>query len=235
MHCNRAIGGNGGNANQVEPGANGGNAEGGGIFDEGALTVLDTTVVGNNALGGGGGAASYGDSPFPAGHSGKSQGSGIAVVNASALLDNSIVAANPSSNFFGTISSSSANNFLGDTGEITNGVNGNIVGNNNPDLAPLGNYGGPTQTMVALPGSPVIDKGKNSLIPAGVTTDQRGFPRIQGSSVDIGATEFGTSVITGLVFNDWFATGKRDHAVDGHRKRDRCDSHRAAAAVYSDH
>ena len=35
----------------------------------------------------------------------------------------------------------------------------------NPLLAPLGNYGGPTQTMALLPGSPAIDAGNNALIP----------------------------------------------------------------------
>ena len=35
-----------------------------------------------------------------------------------------------------------------------------------PVLAPLGNYGGPTQTMALLPGSPAIDAGSNALIPA---------------------------------------------------------------------
>ena len=56
-------------------------------------------------------------------------------------------------------------------------------------LAPLGNYGGPTQTMALLPGSPAIDAGNNALIPAGVTTDQRGLPRIVDGTVDIGAFE----------------------------------------------
>ncbi len=71
-----------------------------------------------------------------------------------------------------------------------------------PKLSPLGNNSGPTPTMVSLPGSPVIDKGSNSVIPAGITTDQRGFSRIAGASVDIGATENGTAAIIGLVFND---------------------------------
>ena len=39
-----------------------------------------------------------------------------------------------------------------------NGVNGNIVGVD-PLLAPLGDYGGPTQTMALLPGSPAINQG----------------------------------------------------------------------------
>ena len=58
-------------------------------------------------------------------------------------------------------------------------------------LAPLGNNGGPTETMALLRGSPAINAGNNALIPAGVTTDQRGvgFARIVGGTVDIGAYE----------------------------------------------
>src|ERR1022692_508916 len=44
-----------------------------------------------------------------------------------------------------------------------------------PDLAPLGNYGGPTQTIPPLPGSPAIGAGRvaaNHFFPA-----QRGYPR----------------------------------------------------------
>jgi hypothetical protein len=56
-------------------------------------------------------------------------------------------------------------------------------------LAPLGNYGGPTQTMALLPGSPALDAGSNALLPTGLTTDQRGLPRIVNGTVDIGAFE----------------------------------------------
>ena len=45
-------------------------------------------------------------------------------------------------------------------------------------LAPLGDYGGPTQTMALLPGSPAIDAGNSDLVPAGITTDQRGDARV---------------------------------------------------------
>ncbi len=41
-------------------------------------------------------------------------------------------------------------------------------------LSPLGNYGGPTQTLIPLPGSPAICAGLQANIPGGVTTDQRG-------------------------------------------------------------
>ena len=53
-------------------------------------------------------------------------------------------------------------------------------------LGTLGNYGGHTQTIPLLPGSPAIDAGA---CPAGVTTDQRGIARPQGASCDSGAFE----------------------------------------------
>jgi hypothetical protein len=69
---------------------------------------------------------------------------------------------------------------------INDGSHGNQVGTSqapiDPLLAPLGNYGGPTQTMALLPGSPAIGAGTSSRAPS---TDQRGFSR--GSTVDIGA------------------------------------------------
>jgi hypothetical protein len=61
-------------------------------------------------------------------------------------------------------------------------------------LAPLGNYGGPTETRALLPGSDAIDRGD----PAGcldaegqrLLKDQRGFPRRRQAQCDIGAIEF---------------------------------------------
>jgi hypothetical protein len=56
-------------------------------------------------------------------------------------------------------------------------------------LAALANNGGPTLTMLPLSGSPAIDRGSNSAVPSGITTDQRGLPRIVNGTVDIGAVE----------------------------------------------
>jgi hypothetical protein len=61
---------------------------------------------------------------------------------------------------------------------------GDLV-NTDPLLAPLGNYGGPTQTHALLAGSPAVDAG-GMVAPAG---DQRGMPRPQGPAPDIGAFE----------------------------------------------
>jgi hypothetical protein len=59
-----------------------------------------------------------------------------------------------------------------------------------PLLGPLADNGGPTRTHAPLPGSPVIDAG-NPAIPDAPPTDQRGFARITGPRVDLGAVELG--------------------------------------------
>ena len=56
-----------------------------------------------------------------------------------------------------------------------------------PDLAPLGNYGGPTPTMPPLPGSPAI--GAGSVAANTFATDQRGYPRERNGLMDMGAVE----------------------------------------------
>jgi len=96
---------------------------------------------------------------------------------------------------------SQGHNLIGDSSGgtgFTNGVNGDIVGTSadpiDPKLGPLQNNGGPTKTMALLAGSPAIDRGDNTILPA---TDQRGagFPRKKDGNgdglaiVDIGAFE----------------------------------------------
>jgi hypothetical protein len=62
-----------------------------------------------------------------------------------------------------------------------------------PMLGALGNNGGPTQTMLPLAGSPLIDAIPVAACQAdgaaGITTDQRGVTRPQGPGCDIGAVE----------------------------------------------
>ncbi|HEX4703896.1 MAG TPA: fibronectin type III domain-containing protein, partial [Pseudonocardiaceae bacterium] len=73
-----------------------------------------------------------------------------------------------------------------------------------PQLGPLANNGGPTQTMALPAGSPAVDVIPASTSGCTGTTDQRGTTRPQGSGCDIGAYELvqtgsGTpSVPTGL-------------------------------------
>jgi len=74
----------------------------------------------------------------------------------------------------------------GNTGGDTTGITdlGNNLIGGTPLLAVLGDYGGPTQTMALLPGSPAINAGTSTGAPA---TDQRGISRV--GAVDIGAFE----------------------------------------------
>lgn len=77
-------------------------------------------------------------------------------------------------------------------GEIT-GPGSLIDGGNNltagdPLLAALGDFGGPTQTMSPLRGSPAIDAGGPA--DSGFAEDQRGLPRVSRGVIDIGAAEY---------------------------------------------
>jgi predicted outer membrane repeat protein len=70
-----------------------------------------------------------------------------------------------------------------------------------PLLSVLGNYGGPTQTMVPLPGSPLLGAGNKSsttYVPATEVTDGRGFPRVTNNLLDYGAvqTNYSLSFVT---------------------------------------
>jgi hypothetical protein len=58
-----------------------------------------------------------------------------------------------------------------------------------PQLLALANNGGPTLTMALSPNSPAIDYGDGSGAPP---TDQRGYVRPFGTSVDTGAYEYGS-------------------------------------------
>jgi hypothetical protein len=119
-------------------------------------------------------------------------------------LGNTIVAGNtslPSSgkDIEGAIMSL-GHNLIGNSAGASGFVAGDLVGTAahplDPLLSPLGDHGATTQTLALLPGSPAIDAGDNSLIPAGVTTDQRGLPRVVNGTVDIGAFESGGFTIS---------------------------------------
>ena len=69
----------------------------------------------------------------------------------------------------------------GGSGGLADGVDGNIVLTSLTELglAALGNFGGPTQTMALLPGSPALGAGVIADYPGTstpITTDQRGLP-----------------------------------------------------------
>ncbi len=126
---------------------------------------------------------------------------------ATVIVGNTIVAGNSAegggSDALGAVESE-GNNLVGQTNGSTGWAASDLTGTSaqpiNPLLAPLGRYEGTTPTMSLLPGSPAINAGNNALIPAGITTDQRGLPRVVGGTVDIGAFEsslFTIAVVSG--------------------------------------
>jgi hypothetical protein len=154
---------------------------GGGLANlDGTLTLTNCTVSGNSAGGTNGGGLDCfygtlrltnctvsGNSAYDGGIGGPFSFGGIFNYYASTTLTNTIVAENSGAEIF----------------ELPAGTN-NLIGGN-PLLAPLGNYGGPRQTMALLPGSPALDAGTSG--PGIPTTDERGFGRV--GAVDIGAFE----------------------------------------------
>ena len=76
----------------------------------------------------------------------------------------------------------------GSTGWVSSDRTGTIATPLSAGLGTLGDYGGPTETIPLLPGSPAIGHG---IAVSGITTDQRGL--ILGPVVDIG--DFQTSLV----------------------------------------
>jgi len=165
-----------------------GNANANGVVgdDTTTTTITNSTFSGNAVAieGTNGGTFNLYDSTITAG--------GIGIENTTLTMDNTIVAGNTADIGSGNSIPTAYNNLIGvgGSGSITNGVDGNQAGVNPLIvLGPLANNGGPTQTSALLLGSPAINAGNNSLIPSGITTDQRGYQRIVNGTVDIGAFE----------------------------------------------
>jgi predicted outer membrane repeat protein len=90
----------------------------------------------------------------------------------------------------GTLDPGSAYNLIGTggAGGLRNGRHHNQVGVADPGLGPLADNGGPTPTVLPLPGSRALAAGSAAYVTAG-ETDQRGLPRVVHGAVDIGAVE----------------------------------------------
>jgi hypothetical protein len=168
-------GGVGGGAGDV--GAGGGSGNGAVAVYGGSMTINNSTLAAN--------IASVGGQPGGNGSAGVSGGGAVV-------------------RFVGGVNVTSS--ILADTTGGLNQCRGVIAGSNSlvevpqgctvpadtlsddPQLAPLGDYGGPTFTMRPAPTTPVFDKGSD---PLSLLSDQRGvgFPRTLGSAPDIGAVE----------------------------------------------
>ncbi len=148
---------------------------GGGIYNyEGNMVLTHVTFSGNSAANGGGGVYHYDADILPNSFTLKN-----VLFNAGADGSNCYV---PPASLSG-ISSAGFN--LSSDYSCPFNQTGDRQGVD-PRLGPLADNGGFTQTHMLLPDSPAIDAGQ--CMP-GLTTDQRGLPRLQGGTCDIGAVE----------------------------------------------
>lgn len=171
---------------------------GGGVEENGgtgsALTVTDCTISGNTAAKSGGGLSNVVPVTVTActisGNTAGDEGGGLYDPGSASLTD-SIVAGNDAagaaSDIQGTGTVAGSFNLIGSggAGGLTAGNDNNLVltGSETAGLAPLGNYGGPTQSIALLPGSPALGQGTAV---SGITKDQRGVA-LPASDPDIGA------------------------------------------------
>ena len=151
----------------------------------GTVKISNSTLSGNGATGAGGGISNAGgtvtiNNSTLSGNTTRNSSGGGGISNVgTATLQNTIVANSPrGGNCYGAMTSDGYN--LSSDGTCTFSNTGDL-NNAHPKLGTLGNYGGPTQTIPLLSGSPAIDAGN----PSGCTdnqghllkTDQRGQPR----------------------------------------------------------
>ena len=156
-------------------------ANGGGLHDFcTGVTLVNVTLRGNSASASGGGLSAASTCPtYP---------NRIGAVS-SLSLRNSVVADSPAGGncSAGSVPISSSGFNLSDDSTCVSYFNQPGDRNNsNAMLNSLANNGGPTQTHLPQPGSPLIDHGTNLGCPP---ADQRGVKRPQGQACDMGAVE----------------------------------------------
>ena len=205
---------------------------GGGILNSGTLTLTNDTITNNIAEG-------FGYDGVPG------NGGGVVSNGGTVIVGDTIIAGNfytgnpddaPNSGFSRDVKgnfSDAGNNLIGDRTGSTGFTTSTLVGTStnliDPKLSPLQNNGGATFTNALLADSPAINTGNNALIPAGITTDQRGagFNRISKSTVDIGALEFnglngtnGADNLVGKNYSDIINAQAGNDTITGNQAND---------------
>jgi CSLREA domain-containing protein len=201
-------------------------------IDHGAIWITGGTAnIANTTIGGNTAVSAYGGMVVDAGtvtmnnvtiahNQGSTRGGVSVAAEARVILRNTIIANNRTpaavpSDVLGVFSSYSNNligvnqnsNFLPGLPNANDDYVGSTTAFLNPQLGPLANNGGPTDTYALLSASPAINRGQNCVTTASCFTanpsvalaaDQRGdpFPRFVQSAVDIGAFEYGAMAVT---------------------------------------
>ena len=181
------------------------NGHGGGIYDySGRVHLVNSTVASNRiqldfrgaGTGRGGGLYIYAD-PNAADTliaensivANNARGNGIRLDSA----DDGFTTTDPHGATSGAIMGNLGFNLIETTTDFfINGPQGGNINGQDPQLGPLQNNGGPSETRELLSNSPAIDAGSDLVLnsPSSLTTDQRGYPRKIGGHVDMGAFEF---------------------------------------------
>ncbi|HZK82981.1 MAG TPA: choice-of-anchor Q domain-containing protein, partial [Humisphaera sp.] len=186
------------------------------IYDNGKLTLTDSTLYGNYSNAGGAltvgpyASATVINDTIAANSSDYTGGiklqdvyGGSSILHEGKLtIGNTIVAGNsvlidPTLDDIGSLLGGSitslGNNLIGVTTasvwKLTD-LTGTVASPLAAKLGPLANNGGPTKTAALLSGSPALNAGSNAIAANyGLTTDQRGVGRVRFGTVDIGAYE----------------------------------------------
>lgn len=170
---------------------------GGAIYNDGTLAITSSTFSGNTSAPGGAITVNSGqvliDNSTFSGNSAidSKVGGAIFINNGAVTVNDSTFSGNSAAGGgaiynYGTLAASNTiltGNTGGDCGAggsspcPSNGSNGNVIGVGATSLSSLGSYGGPTQTMIPLPGSAAICAGSaTEAVSAGLAFDQRGVP-----------------------------------------------------------
>jgi hypothetical protein len=163
-----------------------------------SVTMTDSTVSNNDGAAGGGIANDGGTeiitSSTVSGNSAEHRGDGGGIDNTSGTVDLAATIVTDStvgSDCSGTITDDSYN--LDSDGTCGLSATHHSLSDVKPDLGPLQNNGGPTETEAPAGGSPVLNQIPVGTMGNGVTlcpgTDQRGVSRPQGTACDMGAVE----------------------------------------------
>ena len=179
--------------------ANAADSGGGGMINAGKLEIISSTISGNSTPMSGGGIFNGNGSPLSitsttiSGNNADASGGGIYSALGVISMTSSILSGNTAPQF---------SDWLGALSTVV----GNLLGGN-PVLAPLGAYGGPTETMQLLPTS-TAREGGGAPIPG---TDQRGFPIV--GARDAGAYESQIGFIESVIVQEGVSPVVNDFLV----------------------